>query len=203
MPVALLKEKEVRESPSEADTTRSKLTAVVKETISASALSRAIAALFGEERLKPNQHFQVEVTKDGAKLRIRRAFDPQQAGIEVAQRLQAAEGGAWTANELEKIFKLSPATLHRRRKEHRIIYWRDAKHDFHYPKWQFTQSGALRSGIQDILETLNSDDEWRMMRYFLTSRKNLRNETPLALLRAGRKDDVIAHAKGHAEENTW
>jgi hypothetical protein len=203
MPVALLKQKEVRESRDESDATRSELTAIVKEKITASELSRAIAALFGEQRLKRNQHFQIDVTADGPKLRIRRVFDPREAGITTAERLQSAEGGAWTAKELEKKFQLSPATLHRRRKEHRIIYWRDATHDFHYPKWQFTPTGALLAGIQEILESFKSDDEWRVMRYFLMPRKNLRNETPLTLLLAGRKDHVIGHAKAHAEENTW
>ena len=58
-------------------------------------------------------------------------FDPQAAGRQVVEKLQAAEGGAWTGQELNALFKLTSANLHKRRTEHRIIYWRDARHNFH------------------------------------------------------------------------
>ena len=117
-------------------------------------------------------------------------------------RFRTAEGGAWTGQELETRFRLTPATLHRRRKEHRIVSWRDALHHFYYPKWQFTASGALLPGIQDILDKFRSSDEWRVMRYFLTPRGG-GGRTPLDLLRRGEVEKAVAHATAHGEENTW
>ena len=87
-------------------------------------------------------------------------FLPQQTGARVVAELQTAEGGAWTGAELEQLFGLKPATLHRRRKEHRVIFWRDARHEFHYPRWQFTETGALLPGVQGVLQTFDSESSW-------------------------------------------
>jgi hypothetical protein len=98
---------------------------------------------------------------------------------------------------------LTAAVLHRRRKEHRILYWRDSRHDFFYPRWQFTEAGALLPSIQDILQLFNSEDEWRLMGYFLGPRRQLGNQRPLDLLRQARVKEAVAHAQLHATENTW
>lgn len=130
-------------------------------------------------------------------------FDPREAGLALVRQMQQAEGGAWTGAELHARFELTPATLHRRRSEHRIVFWRDAKENFHYPKWQLTPTGALLPGVQEVVQTFRSADEWRVMRYFLTPRKQLENQSPLALLQRGEQDKVIAHARIHGQENTW
>jgi hypothetical protein len=129
--------------------------------------------------------------------------DSREAGLRLVAEMQKAEGGAWSGSELATRFGLTPATLHRRRKEHRIVSWRDARHEFYYPKWQFTNAGALLPGIQDVLQTFRSADEWRVMRYFLAPRDQLGGRTPLALLRSGEVDKVLAHAAAHEQENTW
>ena len=130
-------------------------------------------------------------------------FDPYLAGRRAVEGMKEAEDGAWTGPELESRFALSSATLHRRRKEHRIVYWRDAQHEFHYPKWQFTESGALLPGVQEILQTFRSQDEWRILRYFLGARKQLSGRRPLDWLREGKKEEALKHASLHAQENTW
>jgi hypothetical protein len=130
-------------------------------------------------------------------------FDPLEAGRKAVQKLQQAKGGAWTGSELELRFDLTPANLHKRRMEYRIVFWRDAKNQFFYPKWQFNAAGALLAGVQEVLQTFHSADEWRVMRYFLGPRTQLADRAPLDLLCAGEVEDVVAHAKIHAEENTW
>jgi hypothetical protein len=130
-------------------------------------------------------------------------FDPYAAGLEAMTKLQGAEGGSWSGQELLSKFNLTSATLHKRRKEHRVVFWRDAQHQFHYPKWQFTVTGALLPGVQEVLQTFRSFDEWRIMRYFLAQRSQLGDRTPLDLLRAGEVEGVLAHAQAHAEENSW
>jgi hypothetical protein len=131
------------------------------------------------------------------------AFDPGEAGRKLVLQMQEAEGGAWSGQQLMEKFNLAPAALHKRRKEYRIVSWRDAKSRFYYPQWQFTPAGALLAGIQEVLQTFRSADEWRVMRYFLAPRHELDDRTPLELLRAGEVDNVVAHAKAHAEENSW
>lgn len=130
-------------------------------------------------------------------------FDPLRAGLKLADQMKQAEGGAFTGSELKALYDLSPAALHSRRGRHGIVFWRDAKHDFHYPGWQFTVSGALLPGIQEVLRIFKSTDEWRIMRYFLTPRQQLDGRTPLELLRKGQHGEVTAHAQLHEAENSW
>ena len=131
------------------------------------------------------------------------ATDPREAGLALVRQMQRVEGGAWTGTQLRAQFELSAATLHRRRAEHRIMYWRDAQGGFLYPKWQFTPVGALLPGMQKVLQTFRSSDEWRLMRYFLAPRQQLAGLSPLTLLRRGETDKVVAHAHVHGQENTW
>jgi hypothetical protein len=130
-------------------------------------------------------------------------FDVDDAGRKLVLEMKQAEGGAWTGAELESHFGLSPATLHKRRSEFRIVWWKDAKSQFHYPQWQFDPGGALLGGVQEVLQTFRSADQWRVMRYFLTPWHQLGDRRPLDWLREGQVEKVVAHAKAHGEENSW
>jgi hypothetical protein len=136
-------------------------------------------------------------------LKESKPFSPEEAGQRIVAELQQAEGGAYSGAELRGKWDLTSAVLHRRRKEHRIVYWRDSKHDFFYPQWQFTEVGALLPGIQESLQLFNSEDEWRVMGYFLGPRQQLGGQRPLDLLRQGKVKEAVAHAQLHAIENTW
>lgn len=130
-------------------------------------------------------------------------FDPIEEGRKAVELLKGMEGGAWTGAELGERYALTPSTLHKRRATHGIVYWRDAKNQFHYPKWQFNAAGAALPGIRETLRIFQSTDEWRVTRYFLCPRHQLGGRTPLALLRESNVSEVLAHAKIHCEENTW
>jgi len=146
---------------------------------------------------------EVKTIREPASRKLLLPFDPIEAGQRAVVALQRAEGGAWTGAELETRFDLTPANLHKRRAEHRIVWWRSPKNQFLYPKWQFNDGGAPLPGVQEVSQTFRSSDEWRVMRYFLGPRGQLADRTPLDLLRAGEVKEVVAHAKLHAEENTW
>jgi hypothetical protein len=152
------------------------------------------------ERLRAQISGMQEAIK---RLQAIKPFSPQKAAERIVAELQNAEGGALSGADLKSRWGLTAAVLHRRRKEHRIIYWRDSRHDFFYPQWQFTETGALLAGIQEVLKIFDSDDEWRVMRHFLGARKQLGERRPLDLLRDGEIDTVIAHARNHGAENTW
>jgi hypothetical protein len=186
-----------------------------------------VTVVFEAKRLKPQQRLHIDLIFDGDTLRLplpgetwsteadsgsgfpterqthKLPTDSTRAGRHLVETAKTAEGGAWTAPDLTDEFGLSASTLHRRRKEHRIVSWRDAQHQFHYPKWQFTETGALLPGVKEILGLFRSPDEWRVMRYFLTPWHELGERTPLTLLRAGDRDTVISHARAHAQENSW
>jgi hypothetical protein len=131
------------------------------------------------------------------------AFDPVQEGLKTLARMRDAEGGSMTGAELLRHYHLTPATLHRRRKEHRIVFWQDARHGFHYPVWQFTATGSLIPGIQEVLRIFKSGNSTRVMRYFLGRRGQLEDKTPLECLRSGDKSKIIEHASRHYAEDTW
>lgn len=124
-------------------------------------------------------------------------------GLKLVEDLQEAEGGAWSGVELRKRFGLSLADLRRRRKEQRIIHWQGRQRTICYPQWQFTPTGGLLPGVEELLQIFHSNDQWRVMRYFLSPRNQLDGHRPLDLLRAGKVKKVLAHAHSHAEDNTW
>jgi len=169
-------------------------------------LSLEVTRIDGQLRVKETPNFgayRLSAGRVAAAPGGKAAFDPYAAGLEAIAKLREAEGGAWSGQELASKFNLTSATLHKRRKECRIVFWRNPQHQFYYPKWQFSAAGAVLPGVQEVLQTLRSSDEWRIMRYFLVPRRQLSGRAPLDLLRAGEVEGVLAHAKAHAEENSW
>ncbi len=124
-------------------------------------------------------------------------------GSDFLLRLQMAEGGSWSAAELKRKFGIDPVDLCYRRFTRGIAFWKDAKGEFCYPRWQFTAKGALLPGIAEILAVFQSDDAWRIVRYFLVKRQQLGGRRPLDLIRAGEIEKVRAHAQLQFAENTW
>ena len=125
-------------------------------------------------------------------------LSPELAGAAVVEALKKSEGGAWKGSALPR----SPEDLSILRSEFQIISWSDGK-SYQYPKWQFKRSsGGFLPGIREVLQIFKSADEWRVMRYFLDPRELLEGR-PLDMLRAGRVDEVLAHARIHFMANTW
>jgi hypothetical protein len=125
-------------------------------------------------------------------------FAPELPGVEVVESLKKAEGGSWKGTTLPR----NPEELSRMRSEFQIVAWSDGK-GYQYPKWQFKRSsGGFLPGIQEILQILKSSDEWRVMRYFLDHREMLEGRI-LDLLRAGKVNEAIAHARLNFAQNTW
>ena len=98
------------------------------------------------------------------------SFEPKAAGQSVVEELKAAEGGAWTSRDLRMKLGVSKRELVVRRSEFRIMFWQDTDDQYHYPKWQFTESGELLAGVREVLGVFQSLDVWRIMLYFLERR---------------------------------
>ncbi len=82
-----------------------------------------------------------------------------------------------------------------------MVGWSEDK-TVRFPVWQFAGSKMLQ-GIVEVLQIFDSDDQWRVMRYFLGKRHSFADRRPLDLLREGKVAEVIAHAKAFAADNTW
>jgi hypothetical protein len=124
-------------------------------------------------------------------------------GLQLIEKLKRAEGGALTTAEVHDKYRITSATLRQRLASREIIFWRDRRGAFYYPIWQFDESGAVLRGISDLLHMFASDDQWRIVRYFLSKRSSLKRRRPLDLLRAGELGLLFKMTRGYIMDNNW
>jgi hypothetical protein len=110
-------------------------------------------------------------------------------------RLEKADGGAVSAEEVAGLIGYSRQGVDHLRKTNRLVAWRHANGKWHYPIWQF-EHGHIRAGIQECLQHL-SENPWGRMIFFLNPRESLRGKRPLDLLLKGRIDDAVRVARRH------
>lgn len=119
----------------------------------------------------------------------------------VKERLAADEGGSISSMEVARLLGIARTTVLRRWHAHRLVAWKRER-AVRFPLWQFEGTKLLR-GIEEILKTFQSNDQWRVITYFLSKRLSLGGRRPLDLLREGKATEVVAHAKAYAADNTW
>lgn len=124
-------------------------------------------------------------------------------GEVVRRQLATDEGGSISTAQAARLLGVSPSTVLRRWRRHRLVAWTDGR-SLRVPVWQFDGMKLLR-GIEESLQVFASKDQWRVLRYFLGKRRSLGHRRPLDLLPEGKVAEVIAHAQAHAqpEENSW
>jgi hypothetical protein len=122
-------------------------------------------------------------------------------GDVVRQQLTVDEGGSISSTEAAHLLGVAKATVLRRWRAHRMVGWKQAK-EVRFPVWQFA-GAKLLPGIEEILQIFHSDDQWRVMMYFLGNRLSLEGRRPLDLLREGKVPKVVAHAKAYASDDNW
>lgn len=122
-------------------------------------------------------------------------------GEVVRKKLAAAEGGAISCAETARLLGITQAAVIRRWRGHRLVGWEE-QNAVHFPAWQF-QGRKLLLGIEDVLQMFRSHDQWRVMLYFLGTRRSLKNRRALDMLRCGEAAEVIKHASAYAQDNTW
>jgi hypothetical protein len=133
-------------------------------------------------------------------------LDPRYAAAlargEIARRkLAAAEGGPISPAKVARLFGVTERTVVKRWCAFRLIAWRDEK-GIHFPVWQFRE-GKLLTGVEAVLQVFRSEDQWRVMLYFLGARLSLNGQRPLDMLRRGESAKLVAHAKALAEDGLW
>lgn len=135
-----------------------------------------------------------------------RSMDPRTEaaivrGEIVREKLATVEGGSISIAQTARQLGVSKTTVLRRWRHHRLIAWKLGR-SVRVPTWQFVGRSTLK-GIEEVLQIFKSNDQWRVMLYFLGNRSALAHRRPLDLLRRGKVTEVVAHAKAHAEDNTW
>jgi hypothetical protein len=122
-------------------------------------------------------------------------------GDVVRQQLTVDEGGSVSTAETARLLGVAKSTVLRRWRAHRMVGWRQAR-AVRFPVWQFAGAKLLPE-IEEILQIFHSDDQWRVMMYFLGNRLSLAGRRPLDLLREGKVPQVVAHAKAYAADDNW
>jgi DNA-binding GntR family transcriptional regulator len=123
-------------------------------------------------------------------------------GALARKRLEQAEGGAVSAEEVADLLGLSRQGVDYLRKAKRVAAWRLTGGKWHYPLWQFHE-GRVRRGISECLRELPSEDPWSHMIFFLSPRESLSGRRPLDLILSGDVSGAVAAARRHQRHGAY
>lgn len=118
------------------------------------------------------------------------------AGAKAKQELLERAGGTLGVNDVATLLGITRQAVDKRRRAHRLIAIPQGQ-DYAYPAAQFVE-GGLVPGLDRALAEMPIQDSWMRLEWLLTGDDELDGASPLEALKAGRTDDVIANAAGHA-----
>ena len=121
------------------------------------------------------------------------------AGIDAKEQLLTAEGGTISGAEAARLLGISRQAVDKRRRAGRLIGLSLGRRGFAYPVWQF-QDGEVLPGLDRVLRQLDNDAPWVWVLFLLNPHERLAGATPLAALRQGRVDEVLAVASWFGEQ---
>ncbi len=124
-------------------------------------------------------------------------------GIEARRRLLDAEGGTMGVEVVAKRLGLSRQAVDKRRLAGTLLALHVGKRGYLYPSWQFDdRAGGLLHGLHRVLAALADHDAWMQLAFLLNKNLRLGGGSPLAALRAGRVDEVVAAAEAYGEQGS-
>lgn len=123
-------------------------------------------------------------------------------GAIARKKLEEAEGGAISAEEVAELLGLSRQGVDYLRKTKAILAWRHTNGKWNYPLWQF-DSGRIRPGIRGCLKNLATDDPWGQMIFFLSPRDSLNGNRPLDLILSKEIEAAIGAARRHQQHGAY
>lgn len=115
-------------------------------------------------------------------------------GLRAQHRLVNVEGGVCSAKQLGALLQLSRQAVDKRRKAGKLIALDLGRHGYGYPVWQIDH-GSVLPGLDRVIAELGECDSWTQMAFMLSPNPWLGEETPLAELRRGEVDRVLATAE--------
>ncbi len=120
-------------------------------------------------------------------------------GILAQRELLAVEGPALSATEVAAALKLTRQAIDKRRGAGRLLAVSTGARTYHYPAWQFTQTGVL-AGLEQVLAELKLQPPWAQLRFFVSGNHRLSGKRPLDCLRRGQVERVIKAAAQFSEQ---
>lgn len=131
-----------------------------------------------------------------ADLRQRDPLTPSRLrGLRAKRQLLEAEGGVVSGRELAQALGITRQAVDKRRLNNKLIGIDLGKRGYAYPVWQLGLDG-----IDAVLAELEEYDPWTQALFLLSANNWLNGETPLAKLRRGEREDVLAAARLYGEQ---
>lgn len=116
-------------------------------------------------------------------------------GALAQQWLLHEEGGVCSAPEFGQFLgQLSRQAIDNRRKRGKLLALDLGRHGYAYPLWQI-HNGSVLPGLDQVIAVLHECDPWTQVGFMLSPNSWLGGETPLAELRRGEVDRVVATAE--------
>jgi ribosomal protein L35 len=143
--------------------------------------------------------------KKAARKRLlrRKGLLPVKSSPTVKERLLAAEGGYYLSGEAAKLLGITEPQLEQLCQTDKIIGLpvKDGRHV--YPKWQLTKHWfwgyRVLPGLAEVLAAFPDDSPWMRAAFMLNDSDCVEFPTPLAGLKAGKLDRVIALSQRFGE----
>jgi hypothetical protein len=116
-------------------------------------------------------------------------------GVLARRRLEEAEGGAISTEEVGENLGVTRQAVDLRRQKGQLVAWRTSEKRWRFPVWQFGSDGRPLEGLSECIAATELDNEWNAMIFFLSPAESLDGLRPLDLLRDGRLSEVLAYAE--------
>jgi hypothetical protein len=116
-------------------------------------------------------------------------------GVLARRRLEEAEGGAISTEEVAENLDLTRQSIDLRRQKGHLVAWRTSEKRWRFPVWQFGSDGRPLKGLSECIAATELDNEWNAMIFFLSPAESLDGLRPLDLLRDGRVSEALAYAE--------
>ena len=117
----------------------------------------------------------------------------------VEEEVRELEGGGLSDAEFAARLGVSAReTVRNYREKSRIFAWEKDARNLRYPAWQIHE-GRLLPGLSEVLAALKGRSAFSLANFFLSESDELDGQRPLDLLRAGRVDEVKAHAERYGD----
>jgi hypothetical protein len=116
-------------------------------------------------------------------------------GVLARRRLEAAEGGAISTEEVAENLHLTRQAVDLRRQKGQLVAWRTSEKRWRFPVWQFGPDGRPLGGLSECIVATELDNEWAAMIFFLSPAESLDGLRPLDLLRDLRVSAAVAYSE--------
>jgi len=116
-------------------------------------------------------------------------------GVLARRRLEDAEGGAISTEEVAENLDLTRQAVDLRRQKRQLVAWRTSEKRWRFPVWQFGSDGRPLEGLSECIAATELDNEWTAMIFFLSPAESLDGLRPLDLLRDRRVSEAVAYAE--------